>query len=56
MYPPYGDTKLTRLKGAKMVNSLTLDLFRDPFFIGFNREMERMAHVHQAATLQTYPP
>jgi molecular chaperone IbpA len=56
MYPPYGDTKLTRLKGAKMVNALTLDLFRDPFFIGFNREMERMAHVHQAATRQTYPP
>ena len=39
-----------------MVNALTLDLFRDPFFIGFNREMERMAHVHQAATRQTYPP
>jgi len=39
-----------------MVNTLTLDLFRDPFFIGFNREMERMAHVHQAATRQTYPP
>jgi molecular chaperone IbpA len=56
MYLPYGDTKLTRLKGAKMVNALTLDLFRDPFFIGFNREMERMAHVHQAATRQTYPP
>ena len=55
MYPPYGDTKLTRLKGAKMVTT-TLDLFRDPFFIGFNREMERMAHVHQAATRQTYPP
>jgi molecular chaperone IbpA len=56
MYPPHGDTNLTRLKGAKMVNALTLDLFRDPFFIGFNREMERMAHVHQAATRQTYPP
>ena len=34
----------------------TLDLFRDPFFIGFNRELERMAHVHQIATRQTYPP
>ena len=31
-------------------------IFTDPFFIGFNREMERMAYVHQAATRQTYPP
>lgn len=38
-----------------MVNT-TLDLFRDPFFIGFNRELERMASVHQIATRQTYPP
>jgi molecular chaperone IbpA len=34
----------------------TLDLFRDPFFIGFNRELERMALVHQTAARQTYPP
>jgi molecular chaperone IbpA len=56
IHPPYGDAKLTRLKGAKMVNTLMGSIFTDPFFIGFNREMERMAHVHQAATRQTYPP
>jgi len=33
-----------------------MDLFRDPFFIGFNREMERMASVHSAASRQSYPP
>jgi len=39
-----------------MVNALTLDLFRDPFFIGFNREIERMSQLHQTAARQTYPP
>lgn len=39
-----------------MVTQLAMDLFKDPFFIGFNRELERMATVHQAATRQTYPP
>ena len=39
-----------------MVTNFAMDLFRDPFFIGFNRELERMATVHQAATRQTYPP
>lgn len=39
-----------------MVTQFTMDLFRDPFFIGFNRELERMNAVHQAATRQSYPP
>jgi molecular chaperone IbpA len=39
-----------------MVTQFAMDLFRDPFFIGFNRELERMATVHQAATRQSYPP
>ena len=39
-----------------MVTQFTMDLFRDPFFIGFNREMERMASVHNAASRQSYPP
>jgi len=39
-----------------MVTNFAMDLFRDPFFIGFNRELDRMANVHQAATRQTYPP
>ena len=39
-----------------MVTQFAMDLFRDPFFIGFNRELERMSAVHQAATRQSYPP
>ena len=39
-----------------MVSSYTLDLFKDPFFIGFNRELNRFNHVHNTATRQSYPP
>ena len=39
-----------------MVTSFAMDLFRDPFFIGFNRELARMADVHQNSVRQTYPP
>ena len=39
-----------------MVTTYTWDLFKDPFFIGFNREIERMANVHNAASRQSYPP
>jgi molecular chaperone IbpA len=39
-----------------MVTQFAMDLFRDPFFIGFNRELERMANVHNAASRQSYPP
>ena len=39
-----------------MVSSLTLDLFKDPFFIGFNRELDRLSTVHNLATRQAYPP
>jgi molecular chaperone IbpA len=39
-----------------MVSSYTLDLFKDPFFIGFNREANRFNHVHNAAARQSYPP
>jgi molecular chaperone IbpA len=39
-----------------MVRQFALDLFNDPFFIGFNRELDRMASIHQTATRQTYPP
>lgn len=38
-----------------MVNG-TLDLFKDPFFIGMDREMNRLMRVHGAATKQSYPP
>ncbi len=40
----------------KMVTQFAMDLFRDPFFIGFNRDLERINSVHQTAARQTYPP
>ena len=33
----------------------TLDLFNDPFFIGFNRELGRLNSAHKTNT-QSYPP
>ncbi len=39
-----------------MGNLFTMDLFSDPFFIGFNRELDRFAHIHEAASKQSYPP
>jgi molecular chaperone IbpA len=40
----------------KMVHSYAWDLFKDPFFIGFNREMERLANVQLASRQTSYPP
>ena len=39
-----------------MVSSFTLDLFKDPFFIGFNRELDRIHNIHNVAIRQSYPP
>jgi molecular chaperone IbpA len=39
-----------------MVTQFAMDLFKDPFFIGFNRELDRMANVHNTASRQSYPP
>lgn len=36
--------------------STTMDLFKDPFFIGVDRELNRLVHIHGAATKQSYPP
>lgn len=38
-----------------MVSSFTMDLFKDPFFIGFNRELERFGNLHKVNS-QSYPP
>ena len=38
-----------------MVNKLTLDLFNDPFFIGFNRELGRLNTAYKTNS-QSYPP
>jgi len=38
-----------------MVNKLAMDLFNDPFFIGFNRELNRLNTAHKTNS-QSYPP
>jgi molecular chaperone IbpA len=45
-------------RGIKMVNMSTnfaMDLFNDPFFIGFNRELGRLNSAHKVNS-QSYPP
>ena len=39
-----------------MVNTFGLDLFNDPWLIGFNRELSRLSNIHREATRQSYPP
>ena len=39
-----------------MVLTRTLDLFNDPFFIGFNHTLDRLNSVHTAAINQSYSP
>ena len=39
-----------------MVTTYTWDLFKDPFFIGFNNMVDRLNSVHTTATHQSYPP
>jgi molecular chaperone IbpA len=43
-------------KEKNMVSSFAWDLFKDPFFIGFNREMERLSNVQLASRQTNYPP
>jgi molecular chaperone IbpA len=38
-----------------MVSNFAMDLFNDPFFIGFNRELGRLNLAHKTNT-QSYPP
>lgn len=38
-----------------MVTTYTMDLFRDPFFIGFGRELEKLNSLHKTNS-QSYPP
>ena len=38
-----------------MVSTFAMDLFNDPFFIGFNRELGRLNTAHKT-NLQSYPP
>jgi molecular chaperone IbpA len=36
--------------------STMLDLFKDPFFIGIDRELDRFRHASEVAAKQSYPP
>jgi molecular chaperone IbpA len=38
-----------------MVSNFAMDLFNDPFFIGFNRELSRLNNAHKVNS-QSYPP
>ena len=38
-----------------MVTKYSMDLFNDPFFIGFNRELNRLNTAHKTNS-QSYPP
>jgi molecular chaperone IbpA len=38
-----------------MVSTFAMDLFNDPFFIGFNRELSRLNTAHKTNS-QSYPP
>jgi len=39
-----------------MVTQFAMDLFRDPFFIGFDRALDTWSHVHSVSANTTYPP
>jgi molecular chaperone IbpA len=43
-------------KEKQMVINSALDLFKDPFFIGFGRELDRLSNVREAAIKQSFPP
>ena len=40
---------------VNMSTNLVMDLFNDPFFIGFNRELGRLNNAHKINS-QSYPP
>ena len=42
-------------RGIIMVTNFAMDLFNDPFFIGFNRELGRLNTAHKTNTT-SYPP
>jgi molecular chaperone IbpA len=39
-----------------MVTTYTWDLFKDPFFIGFDRALDTWNHVQSVSTATNYPP
>jgi molecular chaperone IbpA len=57
LYLPTGDTLTYSLeRGIKMMaTNFTMDLFNDPFFIGFNRDLGRLNTAYKTNS-QSYPP
>jgi molecular chaperone IbpA len=41
---------------VNMSTNFTLDLFKDPFFIGFDNDLKRLYNLHNTANKQSYPP
>lgn len=39
-----------------MVTKLAMDLFNDPFFIGFENDLKRLYNAHNNSNKQSYPP
>jgi len=39
-----------------MVTTFGMDFFNDPFFIGFNRDFDKLSKIHTHATGTNYPP
>jgi len=39
-----------------MVTQFSMDFFNDPFFIGFNRDFDKLSRIHTHATGTNYPP
>lgn len=39
-----------------MVTTFGMDFFNDPFFIGFNRDFDKLSRIHTHATGTNYPP
>lgn len=42
--------------GPRMVTHNFWDIFNDPFFIGFDDQLNRLMNVHNTATSSSYPP
>ena len=39
-----------------MVSTFGMDLFKDPFFIGWNKQLERFINIDESAAKAAYPP
>jgi len=51
-----GGKKQTLAEKEKNMVSTSMDLFKDPFFIGIDRELRRFRNASELAAKQSYPP